>query len=170
MAEGALFRFVGVSLQRSVSTVVNWLESMLADRPPAVPKNSTDPFTAKVVAAFGSFVREKVEGEGGVQVELVGKAAIDHKFATVADLVEKKSKITLEHLKPFGVYKWLLSPEQQAAHQEWLSLCMVAVPTAAPKKTLAFQGRAVGGAQGSSAKKRKTDAESSLEFVDSLFS
>lgn len=165
LAEGALFQFVGLALQRSVTTTVHWLDTMLASRPPNIPKSGTDDFTTKVILSMSYFARHQLSADDATKW-VYGKEAIESKFAVIEAVVAEKQKVDLEQLRPLGLFKWLLSSKQQTQLKEWTTLTMAGVVVQAPKKTTAY---AKASRNGPASKKRKTDAESAMEWADSMF-
>lgn len=105
LSQGALCRFVGVSLQQTVWTILGWLECMIADRRPSVPRNSADLFTAPIVAAMVHFARETANGDDGSKIVFLGKEAIGHKVEQVIQITNAKKTTTLEQVKLLGVFK-----------------------------------------------------------------
>jgi len=171
--EGALYRFVGVSLQRSVSQVLQWLDTMVSGRSPSLPKTAADSFTSKVINSLACFAHATAVDAKGTKTKLTGKEAIDSIFAELEALVASKKKPTLEQLKPLGIFRWLLATEQQAKHKDWITLAMEGVPGSAPKESTGFPTAAASSSSSSSTKtpsrKRKTDTESARDFAESLF-
>ena len=170
--EGALYRFVGVSLQLSVSQVLQWLDTMVSGRSPSLPKTAADSFTSKVINSLACFAHATAVDAKGTKTKLTGKEAIDSIFTELEALVASKKKPTLEQLKPLGIFRWLLATEQQAKHKDWITLAMEGVPGSAPKKSTGFPTAASSSSSSSTktpSRKRKTDTESARDFAASLF-
>ena len=107
---------------------------------------------------------------------VIGKEALDHKYAQVAEVATDSAKLTFDMLRPLGVFKWLLTPAQTAKSKEWLDAAMKDVPDARKKAPFASAAAKSSSSSSSSskdcgnpAKKRKTDLEQAVEFADSLF-
>lgn len=165
LCECTLYQFVGVALQRSLTTLMHWLDLLIGSRPPNIPRTATDPFTSKLILAMANFARAKASNEGGGDEEVCGKEAVEVMFAKVAAAVQAHKSPSLESLRPLGMYKWLLAPKQQTQLKEWTASAMKGVEVEAPKKTAAHPNAR----KAPAAKKRKTDTEAAMEWADSLF-
>jgi hypothetical protein len=114
-------KYCGKGLLSQSHTILAWLRSGEAGRAPQCGSLTAE-FLVTARTAMANFLVHIVD----IGVEEVGKTALDSIFRELSAFCEKDGKPTLQQLKPFVMFKWLLDPSQDTLAQKWTDLALLA--------------------------------------------
>ena len=135
-----------------------------------MPTTTNDSFVSGVIVALGYFIRVQRQkaGEAETNMEMVcGRAAMESLFASMATRSEKEAKPDLAVLRPFAVFKWLLTPQEAATSKEWVSVALGSAPKEQPKRSSGLLASSSG--EQKRKKNKPADAAAAAAFVGTLF-
>lgn len=150
-----LYQFVGVGLRSEISTVQGWINTMHQNRNPNFAKVQTGVgFYQQVIGMLPNYARQR-NARGDT---LVGRAALE---LMIRNIGEKEDK-TLEDLKPFAKFNWLLKDQERNLVKDWLQEATGDVQSQPRAVCQAEAPSSAGGRKTGGGKKRKATDEAVL--------
>lgn len=109
------------------------------------------------------------EGQDGELIEVRAGEALEVLAATVRRKIAGGGKIDATDLKPFGTFRWLMTPTLQTEAQEWVTMVVGDLPEKRVATASASSSSACPASGSKRVRTKSTDADEAAKFVKSLF-